>query len=86
MKFCCERFQNYHERPRTRGPNIRIIKYDPLDLVDNRYLYRYYISYDYEQTQKLVPNMNIAYCPFCGTSLFQFYNSDNYVNEQPGLF
>jgi hypothetical protein len=86
MKFCCERFQNYYDRPKTRGPNIRIVKYSADQLLDTTYRYRFYIAYDYTDEARLVPNMNIAYCPFCGTHLFEFYRDDKYVNEQPGFF
>ena len=86
MDFCCERFQTYYERDRTSGPNVRIVKYSPQDLIDTKFLYRFYIAYDYTGKENLVPNMNIAYCPFCGTHLFKFYRDDQYVNEQPGFF
>lgn len=29
--------------------------------------------------------MNINYCPFCGNNLFDFYTSDEFVNEVQGV-
>lgn len=86
MKYCCDRFKMHYEFPRTHGLNIRIIKYSEDELLDTKNQYRFYIANSYHEGQENVPHMNIAYCPFCGTSLFKFYKKDEYVNEKPGHF
>lgn len=86
MKFCCDRFKMHYEFPRNHGLNIRIVKYTPEELIDTKNLYRFYIAIGYNESQKQVAHLNIAYCPFCGTSLFRFYKNDEYINESPGYF
>jgi len=86
MKYCCERFKSAHNMPSYYGMNIRIVKYLPEELVDKKNLYRYYITRGYDETEKQIASFNVAYCPFCGTSLFKYYKSDEYVNEKSGRF
>lgn len=86
MKYCCEWFRINHSLPREKGLNIRIVKYSPKELMDEKNLFRYYISYAYIKEDKNVPNLNIKFCPFCGTNLYKFYKSDDYINETPGNF
>jgi hypothetical protein len=86
MKFCCDRFKSFHERPDYYGLNIRIVKYPTDELFDKDHLYRFYISEGYVENQKNVIFMNIAFCPFCGENLFKFYDNDCYINQEPGPF
>ena len=86
MKYCCEWFKSNHKLPREVGLNIRIIKYPETLLMDKANLYRYYISQAYTKEQQNVANLNIKFCPFCGTNLFKFYKNDEFVNESPGNF
>jgi hypothetical protein len=86
MKYCCERFEMHHQFPRTHGLNVRVVKYSEKDLLDKKNLYRFHITNGYGENQKNVPNLNIAFCPFCGTHLFKYYDNDDYVNEMPGYF
>lgn len=86
MKFCCDRFEVHHQFPRTHGLNIRIIKYSKSELLDKENLYRFYITIGYNENQENVPNLNIAFCPFCGINLFKYYKNDECVNEVSGSF
>jgi hypothetical protein len=86
MDYCCERFESAHNIPNHYGLNIRIVKYKEEELLDKNYLYRYYITSGYMETDTKVPCFNIAHCPFCGVRLFDFYASDIYVNEKSGKF
>ena len=86
MDYCCERFESAHSAPNHYGLNIRIVKYTKDELLDKEHLYRYYITAGYKEEDIRVPNFNIAFCPFCGMNLFDFYASDKYVNERSGKF
>jgi hypothetical protein len=86
MNYCCERFESAHNMPNHYGLNIRVVKYKEEELIDKKYLYRYYITPGYFKEDARVPNFNIAYCPFCGINLFSFYHSDRWVNENSGKF
>lgn len=86
MKFCCDRFNAAYILPNYYGLNIRIVKYKSDELFDTRNLLRFYITTGYKEGDVNVPNFNIAFCPFCGKDLFDFYKSDNYANEKSGKF
>ena len=86
MKYCCEKFKSEISLKREQGLNIRIIKYNKAELLDTSNLYRFFITAGYTSTDKAVPTMNIAYCPFCGQNLFEFYKKDKYVNESDSSF
>lgn len=86
MNYCCERFESAYKMPNHYGLNIRVVKYKKEELLDKDNLYRYYITPGYLETDTKVPCFNIAFCPFCGSSLFNFYVSDIYVNEISGKF
>lgn len=79
--FCCDKFKNRLELPREEGLNIRIIKFEPKELLDREKPYRFFITPGYNLRDRNVPTFNIAYCPFCGQNLFKFYTQDGYVNE-----
>jgi hypothetical protein len=70
-----------HQSSREQGLNIRILRFSESELMDKANKYRFFIAPAYSQNDKNVPAINIAYCPFCGTNLFEFYNDDIYVNE-----
>ena len=81
VKFCCEKFEFRQSLPSEKGLNIRIVKYEPNQLLDKDNLYRFYIATYFLKGEKCDMNLNIAFCPFCGTNLFKFYKSDDYINE-----
>ena len=86
MNFCCERFEIHYSFPRSHGLNIRVVKYSESELLDKFNLFRFYITNGYQVDETNIPNLNIAFCPFCGTNLFNYYKSDEYINEVPGRF
>lgn len=86
MKFCCERFKSRHESPREMGLNIRVLKFSKEELIDEKKPYRFFVSTAYALKDKGIATLNIAYCPFCGTSLFDFYKGDEYINEIDSSF
>lgn len=72
---------------REEGINLRVVKNDPELRMDLHNEYRFYLTPGYKDgQQKLVKHLNIRYCPFCGTDLYEFYRSDIYVNERNGFF
>lgn len=81
-KFCCEKFRNRVEFRKEEGLNIRIIKFTESELLDKEKRYRFFITPGYTDSDRNVMTLNIAYCPFCGQNLFQFYSSDEYINEE----
>lgn len=85
-KFCCERFEAAANLRREQGINIRIIKFNKEELLDQKNLYRFFVTPGYKIGDKSTPTLNIAHCPFCGQNLFLFYRSDEYVNENNSDF
>lgn len=82
MKFCCDRFESRWESPSEKGMNIRVLKFAPNELMmATKSEYRFFITPGYLDINTWIPLMNIAYCPFCGIHLFEFYNDDCYINE-----
>ena len=45
---------------------------------------RFFMTMGYEKFSLLNAMANIAFCPFCGTNLFDFYDKDEYANEIEG--
>jgi len=88
LKFCCDKFKFDWELPSYKGMNIRIAKFLPEDFffLSNERLLRFYITSGYLKENKAIPNINIAFCPYCGESLFNFYTSDLYANENKTYF
>ncbi|MBP5366208.1 MAG: hypothetical protein J6Y82_09855 [Bacteroidales bacterium] len=43
--------------------------------------FRFYITMGYVKFEFLKPIIDMAFCPFCGTNLYDFYVSDEYANE-----
>ena len=85
-KYCCVRFENQVVLPKESGLNIRILRFSENELISNKNLYRFFITPGYSSSDRGVPTFNIAYCPFCGENLFQYYKSDSYVNENDSDF
>jgi hypothetical protein len=90
MKFCCARFESYHQDSgkidagsfkRETYPNIKIVKLSPNDHNQGKNLYRYLLVCGFME-QAPPSFVNMKYCPFCGTDLFKFYRSDEYVNNE----
>ena len=84
--YCCDKFRNQCLQNRETGLNIRILKFNEVELLDNESPYRFFITPGYSLTDKLVPTYNISFCPFCGQNLFMFYKDDRYVNENDNNF
>ena len=80
-KYCCESFRLEVELPRESSLNIRIIKFDKTELMDSKSQFRFFVTPGYKMESRGVPTFNIAFCPWCGKKLFDFYKSDEYVNE-----
>jgi hypothetical protein len=80
-KYCCDKFKNRAELQREEGLNIRIIKFNKNELLDKVKPFRFFITLGYKTTDRNVPTLNIAHCPFCGQDLFNFYSLDEYINE-----
>lgn len=85
-KFCCARLGIRHNAPREAGMNFRIVKYSPEGRLDKKNLYRFYFTPGYDHGEEKVMHINIRFCPFCGTDLYAFYQSDEFINEAPGFF
>ena len=90
MKYCCDRFKSYHEDNSLiidgkvvveRYPTIKIVK-----LKDESTMWPFRYLFVLGLVKKRPPVISMAYCPFCGTELFNFYNSDQYLNEDGDLF
>lgn len=45
---------------------------------------RFYITFGYEKFDFLMVKLNMTFCPYCGTNLYDFYVSDEYANEIEG--
>ncbi|MBU1579269.1 MAG: hypothetical protein KJ754_07555 [Bacteroidetes bacterium] len=45
---------------------------------------RYFVTIGYDEFKLDLPLMNINYCPYCGTNLYNFYNNAEYANEIEG--
>lgn len=89
LRFCCSRFRIEWSVRGTLGFNIRVVKFEPEDfrfLIEGNQLFRFYITAGYKVGEKPNPYIVIAYCPFCGQSLYDYYNSKEYVNEDKNIF
>ena len=85
-QYCCESFRFRALLPRNKGPNIRILKISQDLLLDKEKVYRCFIAPAYEAGARGIAVMPIAFCPFCGKNLFEYINSDDYVNEEDNEF
>jgi hypothetical protein len=91
LKYCCDFFESRHRSYNHSWPNIMIVKYTH-DFFINTNLsknkinspYRFWITFGHEVFSLDNVMINITYCPFCGKNLFEFYDSDEYVNEIEG--
>lgn len=86
MTYCCDKFQWDCEVNHVCSTNIRVIKIDPKYGIESESPYRFFITAGYETGQKNVPSRMITYCPYCGTNLYSFYRSDEYINETDDSF
>jgi hypothetical protein len=85
MKYCCDNFELRIKFPNTTSPNIRIVKFEPIPKAGvYKSHYGFFITMGYEKFSLKLPMLNISFCPFCGTYLKKFYNSDQYCNEFEG--
>ena len=87
-RYCCDFFKRDCSVHHKAQPNIRIIKIDKKQIpqIDDNYPYRFYLTVGYEKGEKNVPLRSFKYCPYCGTNLYNFYKSDDYINEQNHSF
>ena len=92
-KFCCDQFQSYHQDRGNVGegsserevfPNIQIVKLPEDNFNKSKNLYRYLMVCGFLKSNP--PFVNMKYCPFCGTDLFEFYKSDEYINGKQEVF
>ncbi len=83
MKYCCRSFESDCKVDRRARPNIRVIKVDTKQIpeIDPRYPYRFYFTVGYSENETNVPARFLNFCPYCGKDLFEFYQSDEYINE-----
>ncbi|PIE87996.1 MAG: hypothetical protein CSA04_04150 [Bacteroidetes bacterium] len=95
MNFCCTKFQTHWALNKQSALNIRIVKFTSEWLTKGmnpaageKYRsssLRYYITWGYQDDFSLdLVSLFIEFCPFCGTNLYTFYNSDQYANEVEG--
>ncbi|RAI98439.1 hypothetical protein LX64_04801 [Chitinophaga skermanii] len=85
-KFCCTRLGIRHEVSREIGMNFRVVKYDAEVRFDKTNLFRFFVTPGYMTEERNVKHLNIKFCPFCGTNLYEFYKADEFINEDPGYF
>lgn len=92
-KFCCDRFESYHQDrgnitegdfKREIFTNIQIVKLRKDSFNESKNLYRYLIVCG--PIKDKPPYVNMKYCPFCGTHLFEFYKTDEYINGKQEVF
>jgi len=83
MIYCCRHFESDCSVDRRARPNIRVVKIDINQVpgINPRYPYRFYFTVGYCEGEKNVPSRLITYCPYCGKDLFEYYKSDDYINE-----
>jgi hypothetical protein len=93
MKFCCSNFEGNYLIKNGFAPNIRIVKFTSEFLISQnankefkskRNDLRYFVTMGYDTFKLDLPLMNINYCPYCGTNLYEFYNKDEHANEIEG--
>ncbi len=93
MKFCCNNFKNNYESGKIYSagvlvkevyPNIKIIKVTSNEFNQGKNLYRFLTVCGF--TKDKPPVLNMRFCPFCGTNLYEYYTSDEYVNENANTF
>ena len=78
--FCCDGFESYYELSNLSTPNFRIMKAYTKFSNDVSVKYTYAITIRYAEVKVSPLIMVIKHCPFCGTELNTFYQSDDYVN------
>lgn len=85
-KFCCDTFKGNYQAVTDREvfPNIKIVKIENERINIGKNPYRYYFVCGFLRDKP--PYINMRYCPFCGTDLFKFYKSDEYVNADYKIF
>lgn len=83
--FCCARFESRYDSPSTSGINIRVVKL-PVQYRGNAYPYAVIMTRGYSPNDVQIPIMPILYCPFCGTRLSDFIDSDSWINEEEKVF
>jgi len=84
-KFCCIDTEARWSLNRSGGINFRVFKTDYVNSYEPEMLppYQYYMTSGYKlgDRGKDVMVIKVNYCPFCGSRLSKFYNSDFFVNE-----
>lgn len=83
MEFCCLRFKGVVAAPRTMGINARIVKVLGTEMyykLNDGQSYKFWLTTGYELGSPATKVL-INFCPFCGTNLHSYYNSDKYINE-----
>lgn len=84
MKYCCNDFEVYATAPSTNIPNIRIVKYKPVQQGIENNNFGFYCTSGYEKFSIYLPKLNLKYCPFCAISLREYYKQAKYANEIEG--
>ena len=85
MKYCCDKFEAAGKLPSTTAPNIRIVKFKPIERFGEIIgYYAFYVTIGYQEFSLKLPVMMISFCPFCGTNLKKFYSTDDFANEFEG--
>lgn len=91
--FCCEKFESYYSTGATKSesgsvirhfPFIRIVKIQVNELSFRNRVYRYLFVTNMIENKFIFINM--AYCPFCGENLYEYYYGDNFINDDSSFF
>jgi hypothetical protein len=97
MKFCCIKFESRYSLKREEYLNIRIVSFIYKNTVKSEFLssnyfpdalkgkFRFFITMGYEKFSLTMHTLNISFCPFCGTDLYNFYDKDVIPNETEGV-
>lgn len=90
MKYCCSKFEGDCFIGNSSAPKMRIVKFATRFIVPQIKLknktnnLRFFITLGYEKFTLDSVLINICYCPYCGTNLYEFYDNDEYANEIEG--
>ncbi|PWK78526.1 hypothetical protein LX99_02370 [Mucilaginibacter oryzae] len=84
-KYCCNSFLVEVSLPNTTAPNIRIVGFKPRPGWEQDKLYlNFFFTMGYKEFSLDLPNIRFDFCPFCGTTLREFYKLKDYCNEFEG--
>jgi len=79
------RMVKFHSKLLTSGNNIFFTNNIGVSRTKNkRDDVRFFLTMGYEKFSLDMAMANIAFCPFCGANLYDFYIKDEYVNEIEG--